>query len=64
MGAAGTLLVSEVIKILGGRLRPHFLAVCDPDYTQITCANGYILESHCQGTDTKKLIDARYRTMS
>lgn len=61
MGSCSTMLISEVIKLVGGRLRPHFLDVCDPDYTKFSCSDGYVVipDSYCKGTDEQKLIDAR-----
>ena len=61
MGGAGTFLTSEVLKLLGGRLRPHFLAVCEPDFSRIACSDGYIeiTDDFCQGTHANRLIDAR-----
>lgn len=61
VGAAVTFLISEVIKLLGGRLRPHFLSVCDPDYSRIPCSEGYIVisDEYCKGKNAKRLTDAR-----
>ena len=61
LGAATTFVLSEVIKLASGRLRPHFLSVCNPDYDRIPCSEGYIVisDDYCEGKDAKKLIDAR-----
>lgn len=61
MGAGCVQIISEVMKLVGGRLRPHFFAVCDPDYSKFSCSDGYIVipDSYCKGTDEKRLIDAR-----
>lgn len=61
VGAATTFVLSEVMKLASGRLRPHFLTVCNPDYDRIPCSEGYIVitDDYCNGKDSKKLIDAR-----
>lgn len=60
-GSACTLLISEVMKMLGGRLRPNYLSVCDPDYSKFTCADGYVVipDASCKGTNQNRLIDSR-----
>ena len=60
-GSACTLLISEVMKLLGGRLRPNYLSVCDPDYSKFTCADGYVVipDEYCKGTNQNRLIDSR-----
>ncbi|RNA25243.1 phosphatidate phosphatase [Brachionus plicatilis] len=37
LGAISTLLITEVGKQTIGRLRPHFLDVCQPNWSNITC---------------------------
>ena len=37
LGISSTLLFTEIGKRWIGRLRPHFLAVCAPTYSSITC---------------------------
>lgn len=37
MGAMSTMIITEVGKITIGRLRPHFLTVCEPKWNLITC---------------------------
>ncbi len=37
LGAISTLLITEVGKHTIGRLRPHFIAVCQPDWANIQC---------------------------
>ena len=37
LGIAITLLLTEVGKRSVGRLRPHFLAVCKPNWTKYNC---------------------------
>lgn len=61
VGSVCTLLISEVIKLLGGRLRPNFMSVCSPDYSKFSCADGYVVipDEYCKGTNQKRLIDSR-----
>lgn len=53
LGVGITLLLTEIGKRWAGRLRPHFLAVCLPDYSQINCAsvglNGFLFNSVSTG---------------
>jgi len=68
LGAISTLLITEVGKHTIGRLRPHFIDVCKPNWDQIRCfedINGqkvanYIQfhENLCQG-DAKLIKEAR-----
>ena len=37
LGAISTLLITEVGKHTVGRLRPHFITVCKPDWTSVEC---------------------------
>jgi phosphatidate phosphatase len=37
LGAASTLLITEIGKHTIGRLRPHFIDVCKPDWSRIQC---------------------------
>jgi phosphatidate phosphatase len=37
MGAMSTMIITEVGKITIGRLRPHFLTVCEPKWDLINC---------------------------
>lgn len=61
VGVAGTLFLTEVLKLYAGRLRPHFLDVCDPDFSKVNCSQGYVMASGslCRGTDREMLTDAR-----
>jgi phosphatidate phosphatase len=68
LGIALTLLITEIGKRFVGRLRPHFLAVCTPDYTTIVCTRAtqtgnvynsiFTGGSFCTG-DAKKVKEAR-----
>ena len=37
LGAISTLLITEVGKHTIGRLRPHFIDVCQPNWNEIQC---------------------------
>ncbi|XP_067686567.1 phospholipid phosphatase 1-like isoform X2 [Haliotis asinina] len=52
-------LTTEVVKLVVGRLRPHFFDVCKPDFSKINCSTGYIVDYVCQGTDDALIIDAK-----
>lgn len=38
LGIATSLLLTEIGKRMIGRLRPHFLSVCNPKYSQLNCS--------------------------
>ena len=44
LGAATTFLFTDLSKFTIGRLRPHFLSLCKPDYSNETCRDkhGYM----------------------
>ncbi|XP_051028362.1 phospholipid phosphatase 1 isoform X2 [Acomys russatus] len=52
-GAAASQSLTDIAKYSVGRLRPHFLAVCNPDWSKINCSDGYIETYICQGSATK-----------
>jgi phosphatidate phosphatase len=68
LGISITLCLTEIGKKWVGRLRPHFLSVCAPNYASINCvspgANGvlynaiYTGDSFCTGA-AKKVQEAR-----
>ena len=41
VGAATTVVLTDVGKYTIGRLRPHFLAVCKPDFSKLNCSTGF-----------------------
>ncbi|KAL0182092.1 hypothetical protein M9458_021467, partial [Cirrhinus mrigala] len=44
--------LTDIAKYSIGRLRPHFLAVCKPDWTKINCTGGaYIEQDFCTGKE-------------
>ena len=57
-------LFSGLGKIAVGRLRPHFLAVCKPNYTNFNCTDKhglpiYVVNPDCQGNE-EDIFQARY----
>ncbi|XP_078531214.1 phospholipid phosphatase 1 isoform X1 [Lissotriton helveticus] len=57
-GAAASQSLTDIAKYTIGRLRPHFLDVCKPDWTKINCSAGYIENFVCLG-DKVKVNEAR-----
>lgn len=56
-GIIVTLIVTGFTKNFVGRLRPHFLAVCAPDYTLFNCTDAdghlqYITQNVCTGDES------------
>ncbi|XP_075397157.1 phospholipid phosphatase 1 isoform X1 [Tenrec ecaudatus] len=52
-GAATSQSLTDIAKYSIGRLRPHFLDVCDPDWSKINCSGGYIENYVCRGNPGK-----------
>ncbi|XP_028339866.1 phospholipid phosphatase 3 isoform X3 [Physeter macrocephalus] len=52
-GCAVSQSFTDIAKVSIGRLRPHFLSVCNPDFSQINCSEGYIQNYKCRGDDGK-----------
>ncbi|XP_050977686.1 phospholipid phosphatase 1 isoform X1 [Labeo rohita] len=53
-GAAMSQSLTDIAKYSIGRLRPHFLNVCKPDWTKINCTGGaYIEDDFCTGEKDK-----------
>ncbi|XP_028851421.1 phospholipid phosphatase 1 isoform X2 [Denticeps clupeoides] len=48
-GAAVSQSLTDIAKYSVGRLRPHFLAVCKPQWSNIDCQSGYIEDFVCTG---------------
>ncbi|XP_068190681.1 phospholipid phosphatase 1-like isoform X2 [Antennarius striatus] len=49
-GAALSQSLTDIAKYSIGRLRPHFLDVCQPDWTQFNCSLGDYIENYtCTG---------------
>uniref|UniRef100_A0A8C4KGW2 Phospholipid phosphatase 1 n=1 Tax=Dromaius novaehollandiae TaxID=8790 RepID=A0A8C4KGW2_DRONO len=57
-GAAASQSLTDIAKYSIGRLRPHFLAVCQPDWARINCTLGYIENFSCQG-DKARINEGR-----
>ncbi|XP_063334377.1 phospholipid phosphatase 1 isoform X1 [Pelmatolapia mariae] len=58
-GAAMSQSLTDIAKYSIGRLRPHFLYVCGPDWKLINCSAGtYIEDFTCTG-DAKQVNEAR-----
>jgi len=58
VGLGICMVFVDVIKIMVGRLRPHFLAVCKPDLNN--CTRGVFYDfSACHVTDEKKFKEAK-----
>ncbi|KAM6975999.1 phospholipid phosphatase 1 isoform 2-T2 [Tautogolabrus adspersus] len=52
-GAAMSQSLTDIAKYSIGRLRPHFLDVCKPDWKKINCSSGaYIEDFTCTGDAT------------
>ncbi|XP_022373682.1 phospholipid phosphatase 1 isoform X2 [Enhydra lutris kenyoni] len=52
-GAAASQSLTDIAKYSIGRLRPHFLDVCDLDWSKINCSVGYIENYICRGNAQK-----------
>lgn len=51
VGMVGTLMITEVMKLVVGEPRPHFITTCSPD-TEATCTEGeFVREYRCTNTD-------------
>uniref|UniRef100_A0A667J5R5 Phosphatidic acid phosphatase type 2/haloperoxidase domain-containing protein n=1 Tax=Lynx canadensis TaxID=61383 RepID=A0A667J5R5_LYNCA len=48
-GCAISQSFTDIAKVSIGRLRPHFLNVCNPDFSQINCSEGYIQTTNAEG---------------
>ncbi|XP_027027043.1 phospholipid phosphatase 3 isoform X1 [Tachysurus fulvidraco] len=57
-GCAVSQSFTDIVKVSVGRMRPHFLHVCNPDFSQINCSDGYITNYKCLG-DPSKVQEAR-----
>merc|ERR1712107_52726 len=64
-GAATTGLLTSIGKLTVGRLRPHFISVCEPSisFNQTSCGSlqdpVYVEHFQCNGQDLSKIHDAR-----
>ena len=58
-----TLVITDIGKLVVGRLRPHFLDACNPDFSSINCTDQrgyqvYVTEYECRG-EPSRVFDAR-----
>lgn len=58
-GAAMSQSLTDIGKYSIGRLRPHFLNVCKPDWKSINCSNGAYIENFTCTGDPKMVNEAR-----
>ncbi|KAI5099547.1 phospholipid phosphatase 1 isoform X2 [Silurus meridionalis] len=58
-GAAMSQSLTDIGKYSIGRLRPHFLDVCKPDWTKINCSSGAYIENFTCTGDLKTVNEAR-----
>jgi phosphatidate phosphatase len=61
-GCAVSQSFTDIAKVSVGRMRPHFLDVCRPDWSAINCSLGYITDYQCNGPESK-VQEARYITL-
>uniref|UniRef100_A0AAY5JWD9 Phospholipid phosphatase 3 n=1 Tax=Esox lucius TaxID=8010 RepID=A0AAY5JWD9_ESOLU len=52
-GCAVSQSFTDIAKVSVGRMRPHFLDVCKPDWSTINCSEGYITSYTCTGPESK-----------
>nr|XP_029505913.1 phospholipid phosphatase 3-like isoform X3 [Oncorhynchus nerka] len=52
-GCAISQSFTDIAKVSVGRMRPHFLDVCNPDWSAINCSLGYITSYTCKGPESK-----------
>ncbi|MEQ2209044.1 hypothetical protein XENOCAPTIV_023027, partial [Xenoophorus captivus] len=58
-GCAISQSFTDIAKVSVGRMRPHFLDVCRPDFSTINCSLGYVTNYNCTG-DESEVQEARY----
>ena len=63
-GAALNTFITDVGKYSLGRLRPHFLSVCNPDWAKLQCTDSsgnylFITADVCTGTNAKLSKESR-----
>ncbi|KAA8589845.1 hypothetical protein FQN60_013210 [Etheostoma spectabile] len=51
-GCAVSQSFTDIAKVSVGRMRPHFLDVCKPNFSTIDCSLGYITNYTCTGTES------------
>ncbi|XP_076330369.1 phospholipid phosphatase 1-like [Tachypleus tridentatus] len=58
-GGCISQLTTDIAKYSIGRLRPHFIDVCQPDQLLTECTHEYILNYKCTSSDEDKILEAR-----
>lgn len=58
-GAAVSQSLTDLAKYMIGRLRPNFLAVCDPDWSRVNCSVYVQVEKVCRGSPAN-VTEARW----
>ncbi|XP_042234323.1 phospholipid phosphatase 3-like isoform X2 [Homarus americanus] len=60
-GCACSQLSTDIAKYSIGRLRPHFISVCIPDWSQLNCTQDYRYVDHipCTSSESFRLKEAR-----
>ena len=64
-GAGITMFITDIGKYSVGRLRPHYLTLCDPDWLNMTCSLKFgnkvfiVGDDFCREASREKLKDAR-----
>ncbi|XP_053286334.1 phospholipid phosphatase 3 isoform X2 [Pleuronectes platessa] len=51
-GCAVSQSFTDIAKVSVGRMRPHFINVCRPDFSTIDCSLGYITNYTCTGDES------------
>ncbi|KAM8874818.1 phospholipid phosphatase 3 isoform 1-T1 [Spinachia spinachia] len=51
-GCAVSQSFTDIAKVSVGRMRPHFIDVCQPDFSAIDCSLGYVTNYTCTGGDS------------
>lgn len=59
-GAAMSQSLTDIAKYSIGRLRPHFLDVCKPDWSKINCSTGQYIEDFVCTGDPAKVNEGRW----
>ncbi|XP_050711632.1 phospholipid phosphatase 3-like isoform X3 [Eriocheir sinensis] len=58
-GCACSQLTTDIAKYSVGRLRPHFVSICKPDWSKIDCNQTYVDPIPCTSEDSHRLKEAR-----
>ncbi|XP_027209873.1 phospholipid phosphatase 1 isoform X2 [Penaeus vannamei] len=58
-GCATSQLTTDIAKYSVGRLRPHFIAICKPDWSKINCSEPYVDPIPCTSDDAHRMKEAR-----